>query len=171
MSIIVRNPLSGSKTHTDMKSVFENITLHTLNRMIVLDLPSNDTYIDLRNVKIITTNGNSNLAKIVVDDMTTDQMMIMREYYEYSVKIATQMGLHIDSFPESQKFVLKKKWYRAFNMNGSEILPSDGIIPVLKGLHYNKNEIRANIQVHMRTFRTHEGRILFQPLVRKINLI
>jgi hypothetical protein len=171
MSLIVRNPLSGSKTPVDMKSVFENITVHTLNRMIVLDLPSNDTYIDLHNVKIMTTNGNSNLAKIVVDDITTDQMMIMREYYDYSAKIASQMGLNIDRLSDTLKFVLKKKWYRVFNANGSEILPSVGIFPVLKELHSNKVEIRANIQVHVRTFRTHEDRILFQPLVRKITLI
>jgi hypothetical protein len=172
MSLCVRNHTSGitSRDVGFMKQVFHNAITNVLPRMIVMDLIHDDTYIEFKNLPIKYVNGDRNIAKITLGDLSQDDTKVLGELYEYYRSRFPRMGMR--EFSRTMKFVLKRKWYRAFDTNGNELSPSVSVVSLLEDELKNCGDVvYANIQVHVRAMRTHKSRILFEPIVRKIALL
>lgn len=169
MSLICRNNATGLTHIADMKSTFENSNTNVLNRMIIIDLEHEDTYINLENVNITHFSGTEKITKLKVGELQTGHKDIIRMYYDYLA--TTFPSMMVSPFPVKMKFVLKKKWYRAFDKENNEITSYDDIISMIKKAQQEKGHIYANIQLHVKSVRTHNGVILFQPLIRKISLL
>jgi hypothetical protein len=153
-------------TH-DIESMFVNAyPCETHKRMITFNLGiSGEPYMTLNNVNVIRSNGNELITKVTVNGIPSGTWDTLRMFRECVVRMYP--GMIVDPLSRETgelKLVLKKKWYRAYDKNGEEIVPSHDVIK--KMVNYG----RASFQIHARVLRTHENRILFQPMIRKVYL-
>lgn len=171
-SLYYRKSDTGSHIPIEDSSVlFGNATENqTLTRLLTFHLGIPDeSYIVLNNVHITRIVGDGNIAKMSVLDIPEHSFNAIREFHECLSGLYPNM--EIDPLDEDRfKVSLKRRWYRIFHKNGNEMTPDNDVVNTLKTQCYN-DILRMNIQIHIRAIRTHENRILFQPLVRKIQLL
>lgn len=155
-------------SHKMASDVLKNVRIvKSMPKMLELDFGLDDElYIRLSNVKIKHVNGNGELVKLVIEDISTETWETIQEY----AKAIQSLDSNMTSLPKSKdsqgslKLVLKHKWFRAFAPDGSKIESDIDTVTRL----YNSRGSLVTIEIHVGAMRTHLKNISFQPLIRKI---
>lgn len=172
MAIYSRSKTTGQTSHVKHTDVFSNMSPDEYHkRMLTFNLGNQEeSYIVLDRVKVMHVCGTNNLTKICIRYTSDNVRNIMRAFHSCVSSMYPMMS--IDPFDSrSLKLTLKKRWYRAYDVDGTEINPPDLVLDKMlpdpvKGSSYKK----MSFQIHVNVIRTHDNRILFQPLVRKVFL-
>lgn len=170
MSMYYRCKETGNAMSIPYTSVFKNVSpKDSHKRMLTFNLGiPEESYIVLDRVNVAHVCGTKNLAKVCITNLSDRVWDSMRAFHKCITNMYPQMS--VDPLDHrSLKIVLKKKWYRAYDTNGIEIVPSEDIVEKLLNDH-KKGGQTMSFQIHVNVIRTHNERILFQPMVRKVYL-
>ena len=161
--------MTGKSISIPYTDVFKNTSprdYHTRMLTFNLGIPD-ESYIVMNRVKVSHICGTYNLAKICVGNIDNGTWEIIQAFHSCISRMYPYMMID-PLVRRSLKLVLKKKWYRVYDENGTIINPGESLLDIIKE-NGNTNGYMS-FQIHVNIIRTHNNRILFQPMIRKVFL-
>ena len=179
MVLTIRNKKTKAKTH--LSPIAESAhsllcgrkTVKYFNRMKGFEYSSNgassdtEVYASINNILVTSLKQTAGgVPKLDCCDISPIDSTLLRTFQSV---IAPKDASTLPFNNTSQRFVLKNKWYRLFDSDGKELVPSSATLARVLS-----PDTRINLEYHMsfiRSFKDDSGKPNTDPVVRKITIL